>query len=244
MHRRALVLISVGKSFLGTCEAFAFLIVKLQQSGGKFCDGCEEEVGFGGAKTLFCGKRAEDGDGCMDAGAAGHLQIFWRVAYEDGVGRTEVHEAKGETQRGRMRFAEAGIAAADAGGKAIPEFEFAQLAMNTVAVTAGDESQSVMARQLSEDPARAWEEFWTMAGVVLEPDLIGSVPSRAGKIRGAIDVVPVGRIVLLEFCYAPGDLHLFKHGQVGGGIGGVGVEERAVPVEEDALESTIAGCFH
>ncbi len=229
---------------MATQQAFPFLIVKLKQSGGEFCNGCEEEVGFGGAKTLFCGKGAEDGDGCTDAGAAGHLQIFWRVAYVDGVGCSEAHEAKGEAQRGRMRFAEAGIAAADAGGKAIPEFEFPQLAVNPLAVAAGHETESVMARQLSQDPARAWEEFWTMAGVVFAPDLIGSVPLGAGEIRGAIDVIPVGRIVLLEFCYAPGDLHFFKHGQVGGGIGGVGVEECAVPVEEDAVESTIAGCFH
>src|SRR6266404_4060729 len=123
-----------------------------------------------------------------------------------------------------MRFAKAGIAAANAGGKAIPEFKFAQLAMDTVAVTAGDESQSVIARQLSEDAPRAWEEFRTMASVVFAPDLIGSIPLGARKIRGAIDVVPVGRIVLLELGHTPGDLHFFKHGEVGGGVGGVGVE--------------------
>jgi len=57
----------------------------MQKSGGEFCDGCEEEVGFGGAETFFGREGAEDGDGGADAGAASHLQIFGRVAHIDRV---------------------------------------------------------------------------------------------------------------------------------------------------------------
>ena len=49
---------------------------------------------------------------------------------------------------------------------------------------------------------------------------------------------------MLKFGYAPGDLHFGKHGEVGGGVGGVGVEEGAVPVEEDAAEAWFIGAFH
>jgi hypothetical protein len=39
-------------------------------------------------------------------------------------------------------------------------------------------------------------------------------------------------------------LHFGKHGEVGGGVGGVGIEEGAVPVEEDAAEAWFNGVFH
>jgi len=83
-----------------------------------------------------------------------------------------------------------------------------------------------------------------MAKVVKAPDFVGGVPLGAGEICGAIDVVPVGRVVLFEFGEAPGDLHLFEHGEVGCGVRGVGVEERAVPVEEDAAQRLVGGFFH
>ena len=91
-----------------------------------------------------------------------------------------------------MGFAQAGVAAADVGGEAIPEFEFAELAMNAIAVTAGDQTEGVDASKLPEDATCAGQEFWAMFGVVLAPDLICGVVLGAGEIRGAIDVVPVG----------------------------------------------------
>jgi len=47
-----------------------------------------------------------------------------------------------------------------------------------------------------------------------------------------------------EFGEVPGNLHFSKHGEVSGGVCGVGVKERAVPVEENALERVVAGVFH
>jgi hypothetical protein len=61
----------------------------MQKGGGEFGDGFEEKVGFGGAEAFFSGERAEDSDGGADAGAAGHLQVFGRVAYVDGFGGTQ-----------------------------------------------------------------------------------------------------------------------------------------------------------
>ena len=47
-----------------------------------------------------------------------------------------------------------------------------------------------------------------------------------------------------EFGEVPGNLHFSKHGEVSGGVCGVGVKERAVPVEENAFETVVAGVFH
>ena len=91
-----------------------------------------------------------------------------------------------------MWFAEAGIAAADAGSELVPEMEFAQLAMDAVAITTGDEAKSVTACEQGQHAARAAKKLWAMAHVVLAPDLVGGAPFRTVEIRGAIDVVPVG----------------------------------------------------
>ena len=68
-------------------------MTKSEEGGGEFCDGFEEQVGFGGAETFFCGERSQDGDGGADAGAAGHLQVFGSVAYVNGFGGTQAHVA-------------------------------------------------------------------------------------------------------------------------------------------------------
>src|SRR5258707_4847497 len=208
----------------------------MQKGGGELCDGIEEDVGFCGAKAFFGGEGAEDGDGGADADAASHLQVFWRVAYVNGLGGRQAHVAQRQAKRCGMGFAETGIAAANACGEVIPEIEFAQLAVNAAAISAGDQAESVAAVQLSKDAARAGQEFGAMFGVLFPPDLGGSGPLGARQVLGLIDVIPVWRILLLEFGYTPGDLHFSEHGEVGGGVGGVGVEEGAVPVEEDAFD--------
>ena len=129
-----------------TPKSLVSFVAEVEKRRRKFGDGLEKKVGFGRTKTLFRGKGTENGDGGANACAAGHLQIFRRVAYVDGVGGAEAHQAKSEAQRGGMRFAKASITAADESGEAVPDFEFAQLAVNTVAITAGDKTESVTAR--------------------------------------------------------------------------------------------------
>ncbi len=211
-------------------------ILELKEGGWEFRDGLEEEIGLGGAEALLGGERAEDGDGGAYAGAAGHLEVFRGVTDVNAVLWVQGQQTKGEAKRGGMWFAETGIAAANAGGEVIPESEFAKLAVDAVAVAAGDEPQSMAASKLAEHTTCAGKEFGPLSGVVLAPDLVGGVVFRARKIGGAIDVVPVGRIVPFEFGEAPGNLHFSEHGQVRGGVGGIGIQERAVPVEEDAFE--------
>ena len=206
------------------------------ESGGEFFDGFEEDVGFGGAESFFSGKGAEDGDGRAYACAAGHLQVFWGVADVDTFRWSQRHVAKCEAERRRIGFAEPGIAAANAGSELIPQAELAQLAVYAVAVAAGDEAEGVAPRKQRKNPARTGKQFGAMAAVAEAPGFVGGVPFGVRKLGGAIDVVPVGRIVLFEFGDAPGNLHFAKHCEVSGGIGSIRVEEGAVPVEEDALD--------
>src|SRR6266849_8932086 len=72
-------------------------IAELDEGGGEFSDGFQEEVGFSGAEAFFCGERAEYGDGGAYAGAASHLQVFGGVAYIDGVRWSQAHLPKGES---------------------------------------------------------------------------------------------------------------------------------------------------
>ena len=65
----------------------------MEEGGGEFSDGFEEEVGLGGAEAFFGGEGAENGDGGAYTGAAGHLQVFGRVAYINGFSGTQAHVA-------------------------------------------------------------------------------------------------------------------------------------------------------
>src|SRR5213082_3397197 len=111
--------------------------------------------------------------------------------------------------------------------------------MDPLAVSVGDEGEVVMSAEAGENSASDGDELWTVFGVILAPDLVGGGPFVFGKFGGAIDAIPVRRIVLFEFGEAPGNAHGAEHGEVGGSVGGVGVEERAVPIEEVAFESGI-----
>src|SRR5882724_12245697 len=93
-----------------------------------------------------------------------------------------------------------------------------------------------MSAESRKNATGAGDEFWIVFGVIRAPDLVGGGPFVFGKFCGAIDAIPVWRIVLFEFGKAPGNVHSAKHGEVGGSVGGVGVEERAVPIEEDATK--------
>ena len=108
------------------------------ESGGEFFDGFEEDVRFAGAESLFGGKRAEDCDGGAYAGATRHLQVFWGVTDVDTFSCSQSHVAKCEAKRRGIGFAEPGIAAADASGEMIPKAKIMELAVDAVAVTAGD----------------------------------------------------------------------------------------------------------
>src|SRR2546421_3292075 len=102
--------------------------------------------------------------------------------------------------------------------------------MDAVAVAAGDKAEVVMRAETRENAASASDELRIVFGVIFTPDLVGGGPFVFGKFCGAIDAIPVWRIVQFEFGEAPGNVHGAEHGEVGGSVCGMGVEERAVPI--------------
>src|SRR6202022_3903985 len=78
-----------------------------------------------------------------------------------------------------------------------------------------------------------------MRGVLLAPGARGVIPASARQFGGAIDAIPVRRVMAGEVLQSPGNAHFAEHGEIGGGICAVGIEERAVPVEEDALDLAV-----
>src|SRR3981189_689718 len=95
-----------------------------------------------------------------------------------------------------------------------------------------------------EDAAGSRHLFGGKTGIVFAPCAIRVVPARAWQFGGAVDAIPVRGIVAGEIVDRPRDAHLPEHREIGGGIGAVGVEERAVPIEEDASELAVWRCRH
>src|SRR5260370_7063236 len=58
------------------------------------------------------------------------------------------------------------------------------------------------------------------------------LPRQAG---GAINLIPVRRIVFFKFREPPRDAHLLEHCQIRRGVSVVGIDERAIPVEENSF---------
>src|SRR6266852_3657438 len=83
-----------------------------------------------------------------------------------------------------------------------------------------------------------------MCGVLLAPSAVGVIPTSTRQFRGAIDAIPVWGIVASEVVKSPRDAHFAKHSEIGGGIGPIGIEKGAVPVEEDAANRGIVVFGH
>src|SRR5215472_13443756 len=102
----------------------------------------------------------------------------------------------------------------------------------------------MMARDASENAADSGNESWTMICVLLAPGAIGGIPASTRQLCGAINAVPVRGIILGKLLEAPRNAHFTKHCEIGGRIGGIGVEECAIPIEEHTLECVVVTCRH
>ena len=78
-----------------------------------------------------------------------------------------------------------------------------------------------------------------MRGVLFAPGAVGIIPTSARQFGGAIDAIPVGGVMAGEIVEGPGNAHFTEHSEIGGGIGAVGIEKRAVPIEKDALDFSV-----
>jgi len=79
---------------------------------------------------------------------------------------------------------------------------------------------------------------------MLAPGGVGGTPVLLRQTGGAVDVVPVGGIMLGELVQPPSDAHFTEHCQVGGRISLEGIEQGPIPVEEDAIDFVFLGEGH
>ena len=69
------------------------------------------------------------------------------------------------------------------------------------------------------------------------PKPVGFFPYRPRQLGRAIDVMPVRRVMPLEFGHAPRNSHGAKHGEIRAGVRTVGIKKRSVPIEKDGARS-------
>src|SRR5580704_8003254 len=142
-----------------------------------------------------------------------------------------------------MRLFLCGVFAANTGGKIAGELELAELAANTLAVSAGDDAQVVFLSEEADYAARACEQRRVFLFVSAHPETVGFEPFGAREHRGAVNAQPIGGIVLCEFALGPVDAQSLKHREVGAEVGLVGIQERAVPIEKDCARRELCD-FH
>src|SRR5713101_7055463 len=86
-----------------------------------------------------------------------------------------------------------------------------------------------------EDLARTGDQLRPMLCIVAAPGAVRVIPALARQPRSAINLVPVWGIVFFKFREPPRDANLLEHCQIRRGVGEVGIDERAIPVEENSF---------
>src|ERR1700678_239644 len=99
------------------------------------------------------------------------------------------------------------------------------------------------ASSLQTHAARACEQRRAFQFIGAHPETISFEPFGAREQSGAVNAQPIGRIVLREFALGPVDAQSMKHREIGAEVGFVGIQERAVPVEEDCARGELCD-FH
>src|SRR6266404_7698808 len=86
-----------------------------------------------------------------------------------------------------------------------------------------------------EDSARTGDQLRPMLCIVRAPGAVRVIPVLPWQPCGAINLIPVGGIIFFKFWEPPRDAHLLEHCQIRRGVGVVGIDERAIPVEENSF---------
>ena len=199
---------------------------------GQFADRFEQQVGSGGADAVGRRKRTKHSDRA-DSGTASHLDIFRRVAYIHALVRLRAEAPQSQMQRRRMRLFARRVLAENERGENLAESERIDLLANTVAAPAGNKPEPESSRQALNHLPGAGKQFRTLAAICGAPKPVGFSPLFPRNPRRAIDLIPVRTIVAPEFGFAPIDFERAKHGDVSASVGGVRIEQSAIPIEQD-----------
>jgi hypothetical protein len=208
----------------------------------KVADGIEQDLRFRCAKAFLGREWAEYANGAH-SGAARHFDVFRRIAYIDAMFGLEAHASERQLKWRRMRLLFWGVLTAYTCGKVAGEREFADLAANPRAVSAADNAEFKFRREGVHDAPGAQQQrrFFELVG--LGPETVGLRPFRTRYMCRAVDAKPVRRIMRGDFALGPVDIKGAEHGKVGADVRGVGIEQRAIPVEKNGAGRELEG-FH
>lgn len=216
-----------------TNDALRGSAVEKAKKRRQFGDGVEQGVRLERADAFRGGEWSVDADGA-NAGAARHLNVFRRITHVEAFVRERADSAQGDLEGSGIRLAPGSILTADADGKRFGELKFLELPANTIAATAGDDSQSKLGAESLDNVVRAGKKLGALVLIGFVPQAVRFLPFFTGDAGGFIDAKPIRGVVAIEIFDGPGNAEGAKHGGVGARIGGIGIQEGAVPVKEDS----------
>lgn len=132
-----------------------------------------------------------------------------------------------------MRLASYRVFRADAREEELPQSQTPELPEHTPAVAAGNQGQGEGTTQPGEDTPRVGQQARIFSPVSGGPQPVGSIPLRSRNSCGPVDAVPVGGIMAIELFIRKIDSKGAEHRSIGPEVRAEGIQQRAVPVQED-----------
>ena len=100
-------------------------------------------------------------------------------------------------------------------------------------ISAGHHSQRKSSGHALHNRARSRQQLRRFFQVRFVPQPVGIRPRPPRQSRRAIDVEPIRRIMPRQFAQPPIDSQRAKHLQISARIRGVGIQQRAIPIEKN-----------
>jgi len=132
-----------------------------------------------------------------------------------------------------MRFASRCVFAIDACRKIIAELQLAKLFADPIATAARDNAKRKLTSERADHGASTGQKQRSLLAIGAPPKTVRALPGSARNLRRAVDLIPVGTVDALEIGDVPINFESAKHCEVCANIRRVGVEQGAVPIEQD-----------
>ena len=112
------------------------------------------------------------------------------------------------------------------------ELKVTQLSADAPGAPARHDPKFEGAAELANDPSRPRQQHGSLRTVGQPPQPVGARPFRTGNSCRAIHLVPVWTVGALELFDSPFDFERTEHCEVGAKVRSIGIEQRAVPIEQ------------
>ena len=132
-----------------------------------------------------------------------------------------------------MRLLPGGILTAHARRKTVREAKRPQLRPHAITASTGYDAQCKTLRERANYASRPRQQPRPLGKIRRAPQAIRLGPTRPRHLRGSIYLIPVRGVAAFELVEPPSDFERAKHREVGTRIGGIGIEQRPVPIQQD-----------